>query len=617
MAKEASRLDYLKYNVRDFILGEKKYQVQPIITITLWLHFLIFLLFGGYGYFGALYFRSKKFRFENLLLLTMVGLSFFIATLYFESALILEALTPHSWDTDNVVVALLTFWLYMLPSAPLGALIMAIWDSIKDIFRPLTADVQLERRKKEQEKEEAIRRRKAEEVASQDVPQAHGYITLGAYAGGNMFPSYTDVEVRSNLLRFDAGLLNKHIFIVGTTGAGKTETQLRIIAEILNNTDRRIYFVDGKGDAALAGKVATLIYNIKGKKVPIFKLGYEHSGAPYNGFSGSTSAIYNRLAEMSAVNEEIQSGGARHYAEIRKRILQLICGLGHPELKIEPPRSFEEVIDRIDLEWLSNAYRNTPRERKYVDMASNENQIFGLSTQMANLSSSFGHIINPNGFTLEDTPYAIFSLKTQSAGVDAKSFLDFFVTDVKDFIANRITAPTEIIIDEFGTFKNQNITEVLSLARGSETGVILGTQDVVSLGDEVTRKKILANCNSFFLMKTNFPEDVASLAGTVIRIEATQQMMGGEHTGLGSGREQHQFNIQPNDVRKLDKGEGFFINSGYACRAKVARVGDVPFRPESIAPIIETTEGERNTVYIEDEITEATVNVESTDEYQL
>lgn len=584
MGKEASRLDFFRYDLATFLVGEKKYQVQPIIRITTYLHLGWLLIFGVYSYAGVVYLRLRKIRLESLLLLTIFGLGFYVVTLYFRSEAITAELVPRVWDTPNMVSSLGLLWLYLIPSAPVGALLMAFWDKMKEYFRPNTIEVQVERREQAQQKEDQIRRQKAGEEAVVEHSPANGFITLGPVIRGDSFPKGLGVETFQNRLRLEDKLLNRHVFVLGTTGAGKTETLLRIIAETLYNTNRSVYFVDGKGDTKLAGKIATLIYNIKGEQVPVFKLGHNHDGAIYNGFAGSVSAIYNRLAEMAEVNEV--EGNAKFYADLKKRVLQLICGLGHPELGIDAPRSFDEVLDRIDYSWLGATYKDVPRARRFIEMAKEEAQIIGLLTQMSNLSASFGHIINPEGFTLEATKYAIFSLKTPSAGVDAKSFLDFFVTDIKDGIANRFTRPTLLIIDEFGTFKNQNITEVLSLARGSETACILATQDIASLGDEQTRKKILANSNTHILMKTNYPEDLASLAGTVMRIEASHQLAEGTHTGMGSARLQHQFKIDPNEVGKMTPGEAFLINSRYAAKIRVSQVNNIQFRPESIAPIV-------------------------------
>jgi type IV secretory pathway TraG/TraD family ATPase VirD4 len=175
--------------------------------------------------------------------------------------------------------------------------------------------------------------------------------------------------------------------------------------------------------------------------------------------------------------------------------------------------------------------------------------------------------------------------------VDAKKFLDFFIEDVKDWIGKRQPRGTKglLIIDEFGTFRNQNITDVLSLARSSNLGVILATQDTATLGDTNTARRILANCNTYLLMKTNFPEELTELAGTVYRIEASQQTAeGGQATGVGSARVQHQYKINPNEVPKMAPGEAFLINSRFTAKIQMKQVPQIEINEQAIAPGLES-----------------------------
>src|SRR5207253_2892166 len=103
------------------------------------------------------------------------------------------------------------------------------------------------------------------------------------------------------------------------------------------------------------------------------------------------------------------------------------------------------------------------------------------------------------------------------------------------------------------------IIALLSLARSAKLGIILATQDIASLGDETTRRLILANSRTKILMATDFPEEVASLAGTIYQLESSIQHESGQATGLGSARVQHTFKIDMNEAARLQTGEAFII----------------------------------------------------------
>ncbi|MEM7296993.1 MAG: DUF87 domain-containing protein, partial [Bacteroidota bacterium] len=79
-----------------------------------------------------------------------------------------------------------------------------------------------------------------------------GKLRLGVKIKGDRFNNGNGVEENSGWLQFDQSLLDQHMFVLGATGAGKSETLKRIIYETLVSTDRDVFFIDGKGDASLA-----------------------------------------------------------------------------------------------------------------------------------------------------------------------------------------------------------------------------------------------------------------------------------------------------------------------------------------------------------------------------
>ena len=286
--------------------------------------------------------------------------------------------------------------------------------------------------------------------------------------------------------------------------------------------------MDGKGDLGLAHQVAQLLYEKHAQPVPLFTLGFEKPGAVYDGFRGQPADIYNRLCALVGVEEA--TGNAEFYADINRDLLQLISYAPGG-----PPRSFREVDERLSRDWLLQAYRDDPEEMRYLD-ALDDTLLSGLTVRLRPLIREFGQVVNEHGFVLEESRGAVFCLRTQSVGDSARRFLNFLVEDLKDFIGKRQQRPGILIIDEFGTFRNQGVVDLVMLARSANLGVILATQDVANLGDEDTRRIIMADCRTKFLMATDFPEEVAELAGTIQQVEASVQHQDGEATGMGSAR---------------------------------------------------------------------------------
>ena len=497
--------------------------------------------------------------------------------------------TPENLFSGGVFLGVIAWWYFCTLFFPVVYFGGTVLNFMSRFFKPsINAKDELEKAELEKRQREELARAEAQKAIRRTVQPAHQLITVGTVISGEQFPTYTKIEQHWKWLRFHESLLDKHMFILGTTGAGKTELILRLCYEVLQNTNRNLYIVDGKGEMAFAETVAAMCYQIRGVQVPVFKLGHLHSGAVYNGFSGSADSIFNRLAYMVGVMNAT-TGEGQHYTEINKRLLQMVCLSGKDGKQIiasgkyDAPRSFEEVLLRLDYAWLKEAYASFPLAQRGIEMASKGSVIFDLYNRLYNLTNSFGDVISPKGFTLENTKCAVFSLKTNAAGVEAKSLLDFLNSDIQDFIANRITKPGLMIIDEFGSFANENITNILSQSRSSQLGVCLATQTISSLGDKLIQDKILENCNTHIMMKTLKGESLAEFAGTRMGAEMSIQLKEGQETGVQSARHQHQMRAHPQEAKELNPGEAIIINSGRSAKIKVARVENIQKNPSAIA----------------------------------
>ncbi len=454
-------------------------------------------------------------------------------------------------------------WVYTTILIPYASLLLEGAYRISLLLKPRSLQEQLEEIELHQATEDA--RLSSQASKQKSIPAARGHLRLGVFIKGDHFPSHLGISTQNHWLLMDEAVLDQHILVLGTTGAGKSEALKRLVNEIFLVTNRNLYFVDGKGDERLADDIRSLAHHHGRGLAPVFRLGFDQHGAVYDAFRGGASDIYNRLCALVGVSEA--EGDAVYYADINRDLLQLIC-----YAPVGPPRSFEDIRVRLKRDWLEAAYQHDADELETIDQELTDRDILGLSRRIRPLAREFGVCIGNDGFALEHTQCAIFSMRTQSVGDTSRRFINFLVEDLKDFIGKRQRQPAVLVIDEFGQFSNESITSLLSLARSSQLGIILSTQDIASLRGEATKKLILANTRTKLLMASDFPEDVASLAGTAYQIEDSLQYQEGDATGLGSARVQHAFKIDMNEVAKLTPGQAYLIRQRYAAKIQVKKI---------------------------------------------
>ena len=481
----------------------------------------------------------------------------------------------------RVTAGWLVAWGYALLLVPLTALLVLSLQRLRDWLREPTLQEQLVAEEAWLAKRDARLSGRAAGESGKAPAVAPHWLRLGPTIKPGNFPRGLGVETVGRWLAVEEGLLDQHLFLLGSTGAGKTEAIKRLATELLHNTQRDIYLVDGKGDPTLAQEFRALAWQAGRGETPIFRLGTGERGARYDGFRGAKEDVYNRNVEMVGASTPPgqTEGPDEYYKSINRNLLQLLC---YPESE-GPPRSFEEIRARLDLAWLRHAWQDNPTE--VADLAEYKpRDLAGLKSRLLPLVREFAPLIGPDGFALEETRAAVFSLRTQSAGDTASRLLKFLVEDLKDFAGKQQVRPAIFIIDEFATFGTTGILSLLSLARSSQLGIVLATQDVAGLGDETTRRLILANTRTKLLMATDFPEEVSALAGTILRVESSIQHEEGRATGLGSGRIQDAFRISMNEIPALLPGEAYLIRARRAAKLRVAPIGPVPSAPPERFP---------------------------------
>lgn len=459
-----------------------------------------------------------------------------------------------------------TVWFLFIGLFPYASLLYTLGRRFLDAVKPMNTNELLERAKVLQEKDDSRRSRRARGVNGSTIPNQ---IYLGNVIKGNLAQVRGIVQSRRRVY-LDDKALDQHAFVTGTTGGGKTETLLRIINDVLETGKRDVFIVDGKGELEFALKVKALAEK-QGIKAPIFKLGHKKRGAIYNAFNGSADAIYNRLVAICGIPQ--MEGNALYFADVGRDLLQLVCYPEDENGDFYPPRSFDEVRERLNLKWLRKAYKHDELELETINEEIDKGELKGLSKRIRPIQRVFKRSMGSKGFSFDDTNCAVFSIVTPSVPDMGQRFLNFFMEDLKDWLGARKPKdkPALVVIDEFSQFDNRSVNAVLELARGANVGVILATQDIGRVPEEA-RSSIIVNTATKLLMLTPIPEEIAKLAGTILAIESSIQHDEGDPTGAGSGRIQHKFAIEMNEVRKLKPGECFVIRFGENAKIQVKQV---------------------------------------------
>ena len=327
------------------------------------------------------------------------------------------------------------WWLGLILASPLGAVVIQGWNIVFNFFRPRTLDELLDEQRLELQRQNDLLSRKAIKQEKGEYASSDGFLNMGVFMKGDRFPEHVGIKRANNWLLLHERLLSQHMLILGTTGAGKTETIKRLVAETLRVTNRDIILVDGKGDSAFALEIAQMVYDARGESIPIFRMGGTQKGSVYHGFRGQPEDIYNRLCALVGVEDATDN--AQYFADINRDILQLICFSPRGA-----PDSFEELLRRTKKTWLEEAYADDDDE---LDVIRNfpDKDFNGLLVRLRPLVRELRSVVDPSGFVLEQSSGAIFSLRTQSVGDTARRFLRFFVEDIKDCLLYTSPSPRD------------------------------------------------------------------------------------------------------------------------------------------------------------------------------
>jgi hypothetical protein len=129
-----------------------------------------------------------------------------------------------------------------------------------------------------------------------------------------------------------------------------------------------------------------------------------------------------------------------------------------------------------------------------------------------------------------------------------------------------------LIVDEFSAIAQagQGLVDVVERMRGFGVAAILCPQLAEGMGSPEAAARLIGSAQTILLHRMATPEQFVQAGGTRRVPFTTRQLEGDAFTGLGSTRVEHEYRVDPNDVRRLAVGQCFAIGSGLAMKIQIA-----------------------------------------------
>lgn len=359
--------------------------------------------------------------------------------------------------------------------------------------------------------------------------------------------------------------LNQHVFLIGTTGSGKTTTILCFIDYAIK-ANIPLVIIDGKGDFDFAKTISGMAekYN---RIFQLFSISQPDESYHYNPLaSGGATELKDRLMELSEWKEP-------YYQYMAERYLQLALTLFEKAYKNYDLYSFVEGMTIGNLQRLAielkapqsvNDYLNSVDEKKIASLIDRltiitESQIGYLFSNEPKKTISLQEAVNNKNIVL-------FSLDSLAYPLYAKLLGRLVINDLKAVASKRKKDDCLImtVYDEFNVFASRNVVDLINKSRSKGFSALIATQSLADLDviDNALKSQIIQNCNTLIVQRQNDSKDAETLAqiiGTEESWAITHQVDNKKSTGLGSIRFVKEFIIHPDKIKRLEVGQAVIV----------------------------------------------------------
>jgi hypothetical protein len=364
-----------------------------------------------------------------------------------------------------------------------------------------------------------------------------------------------------------------HIVALGATGSGKTQSVLRLAAAHLA-MGWRVIVIDAKEEPETAARFASLarMAGVDRERCRI----WPQSG-PIDLCRGDAASQRDRWMACAAWTEP-------YYRAIASSVLTLVC-----DDPVGPPTSPREVVARMDHSALKTRWSGT--DRVGVAAGIDQKLVQGVRYRYFSLISDLEAIgavsTDGGGWSWEDIDAAWITLPTSTrlevAGAFGRAAIVDLIGYLRDPDRRPDRRPVLLVIEEMGALVSSDpstaslVIEAVERARSAGVRCILSAQTPEGLGEPDAQARLLQGGAAVLAHRMANPEPVVNLLGTQMGFEASLGVTsGGVLLDHGSLREQHQWQVQPDILRRLPVGHALFAHAGYWSLTAVALVPESP-----------------------------------------
>ena len=355
----------------------------------------------------------------------------------------------------------------------------------------------------------------------------------------------------------------RQALIVGETGSGKTVTALTVASEAMR-LGWDVYWIDGKADPEVADRFLTLARHHGLRPA-------DGSQDPVDGWRGSTESIVNRLLATQRFTEP-------YYAGIARNVLKWAV------TRPGPPRSFAELVARMDQRALRRAWRESPDEAaKIRAMAATD--FLGARYRYEGVGWAVGATLDGH-WSYEDVRAAYVPVGRPEHRDQAEEVGAFLLEDLLHWAMARKPRNRRalVVVDEFSKLaaRPDAAVELVERVRSFGVGVALIGQTWASLGrTEMVRERLAGTVGTVVVHQLKQPDRLVELAGRVWTMERTEQIVEQTPTGRATQRPGFSPVVEPDAVRGLRTGEAYIIRGGEAVKLRVRTSGDSRAAPNA------------------------------------
>jgi len=382
----------------------------------------------------------------------------------------------------------------------------------------------------------------------------------------------------------------KHIFVCGTTGAGKTVALSNYIKSAIEK-DYPMVIVDGKGDIGDNSILDTVqklkVQYANRKKVYVIDMNKSAFSSLYNPFKNATpTTVKDMLINMTEWSEEHYKLNTERYLQRLVKMLSLIEGALSFEKIIHymPSKRFMELSGLL----LKADLISKDEHIENIDLIESSGKIADSASARFStiLESDVGTLFDNNGIDIYDAikekAIILFVLNPLIYPETSSLMGRLIIIDCKKAVSklfNSSSGRTFFLFDEINVYASKPFLDLINKSRSANVTCILATQslsDLDSAVDESFKEQVVENCNNYIVLRQNSSinaENWAKILGTRSTMDVTYQLqqkgLNTSETGFGSARRVREFFYHPDDIKMLQTGKGIFLSKDTGYHSKI------------------------------------------------